>query len=450
MNDFETLRSQLTRNREDVRNEFSDLRKEMDFVSKVKRLISRDPRPWLLGTALLGFIIGGNRRQVKVVKKEGREVQLVKKESILVSLFLLGIKLSFPLLRPLATKWLSAKLASNTPPTAATKSGSVHSTALLALPAPQTAVSAPPASPPISRHDKNGKVVFGVLKQTFSEWSEDKAPMLGASLAYYTVFSLAPLLIISIAIAGFFLGQEAARGQIFDQINGLLGNQGAKAMQDMVQNAGSKPATGVIASVVGVVTLLCGASGVFGQLQTSLNIIWGVEPKPGRGILGMVKDRFLSFGFILVVGFLLLVSLLLTAAISFVAEWIGGLTPGTEVFAQVLNFVLSFGVTTVLFALIFKFLPDAKIAWKDVWLGAAITAALFTLGKFGLGLYLGKSSVGSSFGAAGSLIVLLLWVYYSAQILFFGAEFTQVWANRFGSHVVPADDAKPAGRAFNS
>lgn len=283
--------------------------------------------------------------------------------------------------------------------------------------------------------------LFAILKQTVVEWIDDKAPMLGAALAYYTVFSLAPLLVISIAIAGFVLGEEAARGQIFEQMRGLIGDEGGRAMQDMVQSANAKPATGVMASIVGIGTLLFGASGVFGQLQASLNIIWGVEPKPGRGLLGLVKDRFLSFSFILVVGFLLLVSLLLTSAITFVAEWVGGMSVGTEIFAHVLNFVLSFLVITVLFALIFKYLPDAKIGWSDVWVGAAITSGLFSLGKFGLGLYLGASSVASSFGAAGSLIILLVWVYYSAQILFFGAEFTQVWANKFGSQVAPADDA---------
>jgi membrane protein len=212
-------------------------------------------------------------------------------------------------------------------------------------------------------------------------------------------------------------------------------------MQDMVQNANAKPATGLVATLIGFLTLLFGASGVFGQLQTSLNAIWGVQPKPGRGVLGIVRDRFLSFGFILVVGFLLLVSLFLTALIAFVGHWFSGMAPGMETLAQILNSVLSLAVITLLFAMIFKFLPDAKIAWRDVWIGALITAALFTAGKFALGLYLGKSGVASSYGAAGSLIVLLLWVYYSAQILFFGAEFTQVYANRFGSHVRPTDNA---------
>jgi membrane protein len=290
-----------------------------------------------------------------------------------------------------------------------------------------------------------GKETISLLKQTASEWVQDRAPMLGAALAYYTVFSLAPLLIISISIAGFVLGDEAARGKIFEQLHSLIGEQGGRATQELVQSASSKPATGIIASITGLIALLVGASGVFGQLQTSLNLIWGVEPKPGRGILGIIKDRFLSFGFILVVGFLLLVSLLLSAAVTFVTQWISSFTPGMEAAGHVLNALLSFAVITVLFSLMFKLLPDAVIAWKDVWLGAAITAALFTLGKFILGFYLGSSSASSAFGAAGSLVILLLWVYYSAQIFFFGAEFTQVWANRFGSRVLPAADAKPAG-----
>ena len=287
----------------------------------------------------------------------------------------------------------------------------------------------------------NPKEIFAILKKTASDWMEHQAPTLGAALAYYTVFSLAPLLIIAIAIAGLVLGQEAAQGQIFDQLRGLLGEASGKAMQDMVQNANAKPATGVVAALIGVVTLLFGASGVFGQLQTSLNTIWGVQPKQGRGILGIVQHRILSFGFILVVGFLLLVSLLLTAAVSLVGQWFGGMVPGMEILAQIVNSILSLALITVLFAMIFKFLPDAKVAWHDVWIGAFITAVLFTVGKLVLGLYLGKGGVSSSYGAAGSLIVLLLWVYYSSQILFFGAELTQVYASRFGSHVAPADNA---------
>jgi membrane protein len=288
--------------------------------------------------------------------------------------------------------------------------------------------------------------MLSLLKKTASEWMEDDAPTLGAALAYYTVFSLAPLLTIAIAIAGFFFGKEAGQGQIFDELRGLIGEETGKAVQEMVQSANAQPTVGIIATIVSVVMLLFGASGVFGQLQASLNRIWEVKPKPGRGVLGILRDRLLSFGFTLVVGFLLLVSLVLTAAIALVAEWMGGLMPGSETLAQLLNFVLSLALITLLFGMMFKFLPDAKIAWHDVWIGAFLTALLFTVGKFALGLYLGKSSVASSYGAAGSLIVLLLWVYYSSQILFFGAEFTQVYANRFGSRVAPADNAVPVGQ----
>jgi membrane protein len=285
--------------------------------------------------------------------------------------------------------------------------------------------------------------MLSLLKQTASEWMEDDAPTLGAALAYYTVFSLAPLMTIAIAMAGFFFGKEAAQGQIFDELRVLLGEEGGKAVEEMVQSANAHPAAGIVATIISVVMLLVGASGVFGQLQASLNTIWGVKPKPGRGVLGIIQDRLLSFGFTLVVGFLLLVSLLLTAGIALVADWVGSLMPGSETIAQMLNILFSLAMITLLFAMIFKFLPDAKIAWRDVWVGAFITAALFTIGKFALGIYLGKSGVASSYGAAGSLIVLLLWVYYSSQILFFGAEFTQVYANRFGTRVAPADNAVP-------
>ncbi len=285
--------------------------------------------------------------------------------------------------------------------------------------------------------------MLSLLKQTASEWMEDDAPTLGAALAYYTVFSLAPLMTIAIAIAGLFFGKEAAQGQIFDELRVLFGEEGGKAVEEVVQSASAQPAAGVVATIISVIILLFGASGVFGQLQASLNTIWGVKPKPGRGVLGMIRDRLLSFGFTLVVGFLLLVSLLLTAGIALVADWVGGLMPGSETLAQILNVVFSLVMITLLFAMIYKFLPDAKIAWRDVWIGAFLTALLFTIGKFALGIYLGKSGVASSYGAAGSLIVLLLWVYYSSQILFFGAEFTQVYANRFGSRVAPADNAVP-------
>jgi membrane protein len=221
----------------------------------------------------------------------------------------------------------------------------------------------------------------------------------------------------------------------------LICETSAAAMEDVVESANSQPKTGVFATIVGFVVLIVGASGVFAQMQASLNAIWRVEPKPGRGIWGLLQDRILSFGFILVVGFLLLISLILTAIIAFIGTWFGGFLPGVETLIQILNAILSLAIITLLFAMIFKFLPDVKIAWRDVWIGALITAGLFTAGKEILGLYLGKSGVASSYGAAGSLIVLLLWVYYSAQIVFFGAEFTKAYANKFGSRVVPAENA---------
>ncbi len=288
----------------------------------------------------------------------------------------------------------------------------------------------------------NLKVVWGLLKETFSEWNQDKAERMAAALAYYTMFSLAPLLIIVIAIAGSVFGQAAARGEIVGQIQGLVGKDGAQLIQAAIQNA-NKPHTGTIASIISVVVLLFGASWVFAGLQDALNTIWEVQPKPGRGLIGAIRAKFLSFGMILGIGFLLLVSLVLGAALSAVVHFVGNLLPGFDFLWQLLNFILSFVVITLLFGMIYKVLPDVKITWSDVWIGAAITSLLFTIGKFLLGLYLGNGSFGSAYGAASSLVILLAWVYYSAQILFFGAEFTKVYAKRYGSQLVPNDDAIP-------
>jgi membrane protein len=288
----------------------------------------------------------------------------------------------------------------------------------------------------------NLKTIWELLKETFSDWSEDKASRLAASLAYYTIFSIAPLIIIVIAVAGLVFGREAVQGQIEGQLQGLVGEDGAGLIQEMVQGA-SNESTSVIATIIGVATLLFGATGVFGQLQDALNTIWEVEPKPGRGIMGIIKDRFISFSMILGVGFLLLVSLVLSAGLAALNEFMSGMFDSMAYMGEVINFVISFGVITLLFAMIYKILPDVEIAWSDVWIGAAVTALLFTLGKFLIGLYLGHSAVASSFGAAGALVVVLIWLYYSAQILFLGAEFTQVYAKRFGSQIKPAKDARP-------
>jgi membrane protein len=265
---------------------------------------------------------------------------------------------------------------------------------------------------------------------------------MAAALAYYTVFALAPILIISIAVAGLVLGQEAAEGRIVGQISGLIGSTSAAAVEAMIA-AARKPSSGILATIIGLATLLFGATGVFGELQDSLDTMWGVKPKPGRGFFRMLKTRFISFTMVLGIGFLLLVSLVVSAAISALGAWLGGLLPLPELLMQAINLTVSVAVVTLLFAMIFRVLPDVDIAWRDVWAGALFTAVLFALGKLGIGLYLGKSSVGSSYGAAGALVVILVWVYYSAQILFFGAELTRAWAYQHGSRIAPAEDAMP-------
>ena len=277
-------------------------------------------------------------------------------------------------------------------------------------------------------------------KDTFSAWSEDKVPRHGAALAYYTVFSLVPLLVAIIAMIGFIFGREAAEGYILGQIGSLIGPQSAEAIKDMIRRA-NEPSTGLLATSAATGTLLLGASGAFAQLQDSLNSIWGVRPKEGRGLWGLIRDRFLSLATLVGTGFLLLVSLVLSAGLAAFGKWFGEWLPAPELVLQVLELFVSLAVITGLFALIFKVLPDARVGWSDVWVGAALTALLFTIGKFAIGLYLGKSDIGSAYGAAGSLVILLVWVYYSAQILLFGAEFTQVYANRLGKHIIPSDDA---------
>jgi membrane protein len=287
------------------------------------------------------------------------------------------------------------------------------------------------------------KKYIPLFKETFKEFGEDKAPRLGAALAYYTIFSIGPLLLIAVAMAGIFFGQEAAQGKISDELGKIFGSQMADSLEKMVE-AANKPKSGTVATIVGVITLMLGASGVFGQLKDALNTIWNVEPKKAGGVMGFIKQRFLSMAMVLGIGFLLLITLVLDTAINamggLVAQYVGG-----EAVAQVLQLAVSFVVAVVLFAAIFRILPDLKIAWHDVWFGAVFTAILFVLGKWGLGVYLGKAAPGSAYGAAGSLVILLIWVYWSAQILFLGAEFTQVYARTFGS--LKGDTSKRDARA---
>lgn len=286
------------------------------------------------------------------------------------------------------------------------------------------------------------KNLLEIFKQTFKEWNEDKAPRLAAALSYYTVFSLAPLLVLVIAITSFIIGNNVdIRNEIMRHLHGLVGPQGAEIVSTLIER-NSQPGSGILATIIGIVTLLLGATGVFGQLQDALNTIWEVKPKAGRGILGMLKDRFLSFTMVLGTSFLLLVSLVISTALAFLnqffTDWLGGL----GVLAQMINIIVSIGVVTVIFAMIFKFLPDVKIRWTDVWIGSLFTAVLFTIGRILLSIYLGNSATTSAYGAAGSLVVLLLWVYYSSQILFFGAEFTQVYARMYGSRILPTPNAR--------
>jgi membrane protein len=278
--------------------------------------------------------------------------------------------------------------------------------------------------------------VKSLIKKTFSEWSSDKAPKMAAAMAYYAVFSMGPLLLIAVSVASLFFGEQAARGELLSQISGLIGPSAAQAISGMLKSVQEKQATGITA-VVGIGTLLATASGVFAELQDSLNQIWNVRPAKSVGFTGMIKKRLLSFGMVFSIGFLLLVSLVLTSMLELGLKYVGDLIPGAQVVWQIVSFLVSFSLVTALFAAMFRYLPDAKIAWRDLWIGSAITSALFTLGKFGISLYLAHSATASAFGAAASLVILLLWIYYSAQIFFFGAEFTRIYANTYGLGIIP-------------
>jgi membrane protein len=279
----------------------------------------------------------------------------------------------------------------------------------------------------------NIKQILALVKAAFSSWVDDYAQSMGAALAYYTMFSIAPLLLIVISIAGLIFGAEAARGEIIGQLQSLMGEQGAQAVQGLLESV-SKPAESATATIVGVVLLLIGATTVFTELQDALDRIWRApERDRSTGIWGLIRSRLLSFGMILGIGFLLTVSLVFSAALAALGKWWGPLFAGWEALANLVNFSISFALTTAVFAMIYKIMPRVHIRWHDVWIGAAVTALLFTIGKFLIGLYIGKSGVTSGFGAAGSLVVVLVWVYYSAQIFLMGADFTWVYSQTFES-----------------
>jgi membrane protein len=280
-----------------------------------------------------------------------------------------------------------------------------------------------------------------LLKETFRQWNDREPFNNSIIIAYYTIFSLPGLLVIIINVAGYFYDEKEVTSQITGQIQGMIGGDTATDVQSIIDKASENKGS-VLASILGIATLLFGATGVFYQLQQILNKMWEVKPKPKQKLLKLIRDRVFSFGLILAVGFLLLVSLVLSAGLSAVSEWASGyISESFTVIFRVLDFVVSLGVVTVLFASIYKFLPDAKISWRDVWIGAIMTSVLFVVAKFGLGLYFGKSDPGSTYGAAGSVILIMLWVSYAGLILLFGAEFTQVFANQYGKKVQPTDTA---------
>jgi membrane protein len=286
------------------------------------------------------------------------------------------------------------------------------------------------------------KKAIGIVKDTFKDFSDDKCMQMAAALSYYTVFSLPPLLLIILAIVGFFVDPADAQGRFMDQLTGLVGPQGGEAMRTMVEQA-NHPKGGVMA-IVGIIALILGATGAFTQLQEALNTAWEVKPDPNQGgVKKMLMKRFLSFGMILVIAFMLLVSFVLAALVSAFGDLLNnylGSSAG-ELIGQIVQIVIGLLVTWLLFAMMFKVLPDAKIEWKDVWVGGFVTAVLFTIGRFLIGLYLGKSQSANAFGAAAALAIIFVWIYYAANILFLGAEFTQVWVKKHGRRIEPEKGA---------
>lgn len=285
--------------------------------------------------------------------------------------------------------------------------------------------------------------VWKLTREALSAWSEDYAPSMGAAIAFYTIFSVAPVLIVIIAVAGFFFGEEAARGELFGQIRGMLGDEAAAAVQGIVREA-SRPGSGIVALTVGAAMIVVGATTMFAELTSAINRIWRAPAAEPGGMRAAVVARVKSLALVLGIALLLLVWLAASAILSAIGNWWSAYLGGWEMALQVINFAVGFAILTTLFAFMYRFLPRTGVAWGDVWLGAAVTAVLFIIGRYLIGLYLTTAGVGSGFGAAGSLVVLLMWVYYSAQIFLFGAEFTRAYAHRHGSHAASVSVDRPA------
>lgn len=285
------------------------------------------------------------------------------------------------------------------------------------------------------------KAVFDLFRETVEHWSRDKGPLLSAAIAYYTILSLAPLLVITVAIAGLIFGEAAVEGQLVGQIEQYVGSDVAITIERIIENAASVRGSGILATVVGFLLLFIGASSVINQLKAALNMIWGISLRPKRGVVAVIKERFLSFIVVLGIGFLLVVSVGLNIVLTTIPRYLPVFSPLLVESLPRLDIVVTLVVITISFGIMFRVLPDAEVAWRDVWLGAAVTGLLFALGEYLISIYLAYSSVGSAYGAAGSLVVVLTWFYYSAIILMFGAEFTRVFANKYGSKIRPTNNA---------
>jgi len=388
-----------------------------DVVAQVHALKSRARRlvksPYLIGGLVIGAAATSYFAMRRIRKPRGPSSRPAARHS------LMSVLKTAQVLLPL----LGALAAATAPK---------HSALALDIPRPVSGVQDPAAAMP-QEHWLSQQ--WRMTKAAAKAWVDDYASSMGAALSYYTLFSLAPLLVIVIAVAGMMFGQDAAQGEIVAQLRGIMGEEGAVAVQGLLK-AAREPTRGVVATIVGIAILLLGATAIFRELQSALDRIWRVPaPKEESGIWHLVRTRLLSFGLVLGLGFLLMVSLVVSAALAALGKWWGAWFAGWDVLLEILNFVVSFSIFTLLFAMIYKIMPRARISWRDVWTGAAATALLFTLGKALIGLYLGKSSLASGFGAAGSLVVLIAWVYYSAQIFLFGAEYTWVYASQHGSRV---------------
>lgn len=402
------------------------------FKSKAADVLSS---PYVRGAAVLGIAAAGyalvRRRKTppssRALERSDDGGDIVKAGSLLI---------------PLATFFASAMNNASVPASAAVQEPTkyVPTRPEASKPDAKDAETATSTSPQ-PRFEQTSASWIGrqwqIVSAAANAWMDDYAPSMGAALSYYTLFSLAPLLVLIIAIAGMVFGRDAAQGAIIAQLQGIMGQEGATAVQGLLQ-AAREPSTGIVASIVGGFLLLLGATAIFAELQTDLDRIWQVPAKEKpSGLWGWLRSRVLSFGLVLGLAFMLMISLVVSAALAATSEWLGGGTAAESVLANVLNFIASFALFTVLFAMIYKLMPTAKISWHDVWMGAAVTALLFNVGKSLIGLYLAKSSVASGFGAAGSFVILVAWFYYSAQIFLFGAEYTWVYANSKGQNGSP-------------